>query len=311
MRHIWKTYSTVIVLIVMLGLFAIASPTTFFTVRNFHTVLFNQAVVCTLAFAVLFPLILGDFDLSLGYTLGFVVVVGAKCGAWGFTVVPTLTLMISAGIIIGLVNAFFIVKCKISSFVVTLGVGTIVTGLSQGLSGGATIYQGVSSEIIAFGQERFFGVAYPIIVNGILAILMFVLLKYLPLGRKMYAVGGSEKIAKMSGINTEKVRVMCYACSGFLASLGGIYQLGIAGSANPSFGNSLLMPAYAAGFLGVVSFTPGRYNLWGTLVAVLIIGFGVSGILLMGAPLWIENAFSGVVLILAVLISKAEAKTSK
>jgi ribose transport system permease protein len=139
---------------------------------------------------------------------------------------------------------------------------------------------------------------------------MYVVLVRTPLGRKMYATGGSERVARMVGIRTRLLKTGAFALAGLIAAFAGALQLGLSGAANPSYGSNLLLPAFAAVFLGSTTVRPGSFNVWGTVLAIMLLAVGFSGLSLMGVPFWVEPVFQGVALVLGVLLSRSETRAS-
>jgi ribose transport system permease protein len=288
--------------------FSLIEPTTFATWRNFQTIFTVQSVGYCVAIAALMPLIIGEFDLSLGFLLGFAAIIGGRLGADHWGLIGTVVGVLLVGMLIGLVNGILSVTFGISSFISTLAMGIVLSGLSEGISGGQTLFQGVPASLLSFGQATFLGLVIPFWIVIGLILVFYYLLEWTPFGRQLYAIGGSTAIARLAGIRTNQLKIISFIISGLLASIGGLFSLAQTGSANPSFGSSTLLPAYAAVFLGVTAFRRGTYNILGTAVAVLLVAVGVSGLELLGAPVWIEPIFDGVVLIVAVLTSRAEVR---
>jgi ribose transport system permease protein len=306
--NIAQDQATVAILLLLILLFALVDPGTFATWRNFQTIFTTQAVSACVALAALLPLVAGEFDLSLGYNLGFAGIVGAQVGAHGGSALTVVAATLGVGLLIGVVNGLLVVSLRINSFIATLAVGIGLSGISEGVSGGQTLFQGIPQSLLQFGQGTWLTLVYPFwIVIGLVAVFWY-LMEWTPFGRQLYAVGGSPSVARLSGIKTGNLKVTAFAIAGVLAALGGLFSLAQTGSANPSYGSSTLLPAYAAVFLGVTAFRRGTYNVRGTAIAVLLVAVGVSGLELLGAPVWIEPVFDGAVLLVAVLTSRAEVR---
>jgi ribose transport system permease protein len=300
-------YATVIILVALMVLFSILSPQ-FLTPLNLRNLLVVQVTVCAVTFAAILPLIIGEFDLSLGYMLGFLMMVGAFLGGEGFGGGVVIPAMLVGGIVVGAVNGLLRVVFNISSFIATLGVGIVLFGLTQGLSGGAVLFSGIPPTMTAIGQEQFLGIGISVWLTIVLAIVLVYILEHTPFGRQLYAIGGSERVAFLAGIPLSLHRVIAFAGAGLLVGIAAMFELGQAGGANPLFGPELLLPAYAAAFLGVTTYRPGYFNIPGALIAIILLAVGFNGLNLLGAPYWIQPIFNGVVLVLAVITAKAEGK---
>jgi ribose transport system permease protein len=138
-------------------------------------------------------------------------------------------------------------------------------------------------------------------------VLLYVL-EQTPFGRKLYAIGGSERVAFLAGIRTGTLKIVTFVLAGALIGVGSIFALGQNGAASAGFGPELLLPAYAAAFLGVTTYRPGYYNIPGAVIAILLMAVGFNGLNLLGAPFWVQPIFNGGVLIIAVISARAEAR---
>ncbi|WP_281167475.1 ABC transporter permease [Rubellimicrobium thermophilum] len=127
---------------------------------------------------------------------------------------------------------------------------------------------------------------------------------FTPLGRRLLFVGRGREVARLNGIAVDRVRAGALVVSGLLSAAAGILYAGVLGSADPYSGLNFLLPAFAAAFLGATAIIPGRFNPWGALVAVYFLATGITGLTMMGIPLWVTNVFNGAALILAVTISQ-------
>jgi ribose transport system permease protein len=141
-----------------------------------------------------------------------------------------------------------------------------------------------------------------------LAIALFYLLEHTAIGRALYATGGSERVAFLAGLRTRRLKIAAFVASGLLVGCAAIFSLGQDGSATPGYGADQLLPAYAAAFLGVTTYRGGRYNVVGTMVGLLLLGIGFNGLSLYGVPFWVEPVFNGGVLLIAVLVARAESR---
>ena len=304
---VFKRYTTLLILIALLCVFSFLSPQ-FLTSLNLKNLLVVQVTVCCMAFATILPLIVGEFDLSLGYALGFIMMLGAFLGGFGFGAETIIPAMLVAGACIGAVNGLLRISFNISSFIVTLGVGIVLSGVTQGMSGGAVLYSGIPPILTAIGQHELLGFKVSVwFTIGIALVLVFVL-EHTPFGRQLYAIGGSERVALLAGIRVNLCKVLAFAGAGLLVSVAALFELGQSGGANPLFGPELLLPAYAAAFLGVTTYRPGYFNIPGALIAIVLLAVGFNGLNLLGAPFWLQPIFNGVVLILAVITAAAEGR---
>jgi ribose transport system permease protein len=302
-----RRYATVGLLAALVVLFSLLAPT-FLTSGNWSGLLVTQSVISCVTFAAIGPLIVGEFDLSLGYALGAITMVGAWVAGHGGGTAEVLAAMIGGGLLVGLINGLLVVRFGVSSFIATLATGIMLFGLTLGLSGGQVLFNNIPSAVLATGRNHVFGVTISVWVVALLAVVLLYILEHTPLGRQWYATGGSERVAFLAGIPTRRRKVAAFALAGLLVAIGAILELGSGAGANPNTGPDFLLPAYAAAFLGVTTYRLGRFNIVGSVVAILLLAVGFNGLSLLGVPFWAQPLFDGGVLLMAVLVAKAEAR---
>jgi ribose transport system permease protein len=302
-----RNYGSVILLVLLVVFFSLTAPS-FLTLRNLQNVLIVQTVTALMTLGVMFPLIVGEFDLSVGYMVGFLAVLGAFLAGHGYGAAVVIPAMIIVGGLLGLANGILTQRLKISSFIATLGVGIILQGLTQGASGGKVLFSNIPDLVNTIGG----GYAGPLAISVWIAlafvIVLYYVLEHTPVGRSLYAVGGSERVAFLAGLKTARLKVIAFCVSGVLVGVASIFALGQSGSANPGFGPDLLLPAYAAVFLGVTTYRAGYYNVVGSVVGILLLAVGFNGLSLLGVPFWVQPIFNGGVLLVAVLVARREAR---
>ena len=167
------------------------------------------------------------------------------------------------------------------------------------LSGGAQILN-LPAGFSSFSTGRFLGITVPVYLMLIIALLVWYVLENTPLGRRIYATGGNEASSRLAGVRTRLVIAGAFIAGGIIASIVGLLLASRLGTGDPTSGPSFLLPAFSAVFLGATQFRSGRFNVWGTVVAVYVLAVGVKGLQLAGAPTWIPDMFNGVALIVAV-----------
>jgi ribose transport system permease protein len=223
--------------------------------------------------------------------------------AGGFSVSSAILVVLLAALVTGAVTAFFVVKVGIHSFIVTLGVGTVVTGVAIGLAGTTTI-GGVPRGLTDAFRTRILGIEAAFFVMLAVALIGWVLLQKMPLGRNIFFTGEAPTAAALAGIRVSALRVGSLLTSSVLAACAGVMLVGQIGAASPTIAAPYLLPAYAAAFLGATAFTPGRFNVWGTLWAVYLLAVGTVGFQVLGFSSWVTDVFNGAVLVVAVAFSK-------
>lgn len=295
----------IIVWLALIAVFGYLKPDTFLTWANFSTILGSQAVLVVVTLGLIIPLTANDFDLSIAFvmTLSSMMVavlnVNHEIGI-GWAVLAALAL----GIVVGLINGLLITIFRIHSLIVTLGTGTFLHGLTLWLSDSMTI-SGISSSLInVVIVDRLFGVPLEFYYAIALAALVWYLLEYTALGRRILFVGRGRDVAKLSGINTDRIRVACLAVSGLFGALAGVLYAGTQGAADPVSGVTYQLPAFAAAFLGSTCIAPGRFNPWGAAVAVYFLVTGITGLVFLGFSSFIQEMFYGGALVVAVTLSQ-------
>jgi ribose transport system permease protein len=298
-------YTLVFILVAMIIGFSIGNPDTFFTWRNFKTILDDQVVILLLAVGVVAPFIVGEFDLSIGYVLGlaqaFVVGFLAKSGM-PIPLAIALTLAMCA--VVGLISGFIVVKGQVSSLITTLGVGSVVYGFVYAYTGGQVLYQGVPKGFLSIAREDLFGIPLPVWYAAVIVLVLELFFVFSGTGRRLFAIGGNRAAATLSGVRVKPLIVMTFMISAVLAGVAGILLASRIGTAQADTGPSLLLPAFAAVFLGATTIRPGHFNVLGTVVAVYALAVPITGLQQIGVPSWFELVFNGAALVIAVAASK-------
>jgi ribose transport system permease protein len=297
-----KNIGALYALIVAIGVFSVASPTYFFSSQTIREIVNENAITGLIALAVLFPLAAGLFDLSIGIVAAMTGVVSA----WTLghiTTDPFVAILIGLAVaaIAGLINSFVVVGLGIDSFIGTLATSSIFTAIILGLTNDVPITKnvyGTFSEDVAL--REFHGLTIPVFYAlGLIFIISFAL-EATVFGRKIYALGFDTEVARLGGVRVARLQTSAFVICAIIAGIGGIAEVGVLGAGSPDIGNGFLIPTYAAAFLGATQFRHGRFNAWGTALAVLLLGTGATGLSLCGAPSWTLQMFEGVVLIAAV-----------
>lgn len=297
--------------IVLIIIFALISPENFFNVGTARLILSQYAVTGLIAFALLLPLTAGLYDLSVGSAAGL----AGISSAWVLAnVSPDPSLAVAAGLgvalLIGAANCLVVLVLGVDSFIGTLATGSVFLALTVAISGGQIIGKNVNGPFQHYvALVKIGGVDLPVFyMLGALLILAY-LLERTAFGRRSYAIGFDLEVARLGGVRVIFIRSVGLLVSASLAGLAGITATARVGAGSPDIGPSYLLPAFAAVFLGATQFRGGRFNPWGTIVAVLLLGTGNVGLLVVGAPVWSPQVFTGVLLIAAVALTSAKGIT--
>lgn len=300
-----ERFGLVFVWAVMIAIFGIVLPGIFLTWTNFSIMFATQAPGAILALALIIPLTAGDYDLSVGANLTLAAVtIGVLNAVGGVHIGIAVLAALAGGAVVGLINAFFIVYVRIPSLVVTLGTTSIITGVVQWMTNSSTI-GGISPLLIDLVvRGRLFGISYAFYYVIAIALVIWLVFEFTPLGRRLLFVGRGREVARLSGIDVGKVRCGALVASGVLAAAGGVIYAGLLGAADPFSGLNFLLPAFAAAYLGATAIIPGRFNPWGAVISVYFLSTGITGLTMLGVPLWVTSVFNGAALILAVTVSQ-------
>lgn len=298
------SYGLVIVVVIMIGIFAAAKPETYFTAANLLSIATAQSVTALLALAIVSVLIVGEFDLSFTTVFGLVQVLVIGLMTDGGLAWPlSCAIGLAVGALTGIANAIMTVRFRVSSFVATLGVSTVLGGIAVGYSGGMILTGTLSKIFSALAQSAPLGVEMPIWYVVLVALLLYVLLEFTSTGRHMRAVGGNRAAARLAGISVGRAVTVAFVIAGLISAFAAIISGSQLGSGQAVIAAGYLLPAYAGAFLGATTITPGRFNVLGTLVGVYLLGAGVAGLQQLGIAPWVQDLFNGAVLLLAVAVS--------
>jgi ribose transport system permease protein len=302
-------YALIVVFAAIAGLFSALNPSVFATTANAQTIASTQATVALLALAAMLPLVVGQFDISVGYQFGLaqglcahlIINAGVPAGA-------AILVTLAAGAVIGVVNGVLVAKVKLNSFVATLGVGILVLGLTQWLTKDVTINGPLPELFTDLGRDAIAGIPLPFVYVLAATAALWLALEYTPWGRECYATGGNERAALLAGVRTERRTVQAFAAAALLAAASGCLSVMILGASSPTVGLGSLLPAFAGAFLGATSIRPGRFNAIGTLIAVYLVATGITGLQQEGAQPFVQQVFNGAALLIAVTLARLSRK---
>ena len=291
----------------------------FLTVDNTWNVMRQISVNICIATGMTLVILTAGIDLSVGSVL-------ALCGAItagllkdglqfpsanlyiGFTIMGAILAGLLVGAMAGLFNGWAITRFKVPPFVATLAMLTIARGLTFLWTKGFPI-SNLGEKFDFIGTRWLLGIPVPVWISAIIVLTAVMLTTKTRLGRYIYAIGGNENAARLSGINTRKVKMTVYAIAGALAAVGGIILTSRLDSAQPSAGASFELDAIAAVVIGGTSLSGGKGSIWGTVLGAIIIGVLNNGLVLLNvSPFW-QQVVKGLVILLAVIIDKGNSKS--
>lgn len=297
--------TTVIALIILMAVITIINSN-FLTANNLLNLLLQVTSNALIAFGMTFVILTGGIDLSVGSILALSSALTAGLLGSGMPVTLAILISLILGCILGMMNGLLISYGKLAPFIVTLATMTIFRGATLVYKNGNPITKGLSDTFLFqfLGQGYIVGIPFPVIIMFIVFIVLYVLLHKTAFGKSVYAIGGNEKAAYISGVKLNKVKIIIYSISGIMASISGLIITSRLSSAQPTAGASYEMDAIAAVVLGGTSLSGGKGRILGTLIGALIIGVLNNGLNIIGVSAFWQQVVKGVVILIAVLIDR-------
>jgi ribose transport system permease protein len=298
------TYGLVILTAILIFLFSVLLPNTFPTLLNLRSIISDKAIILILSLGVMIPMSAGRIDLTVGYgiVLWHILAISLQT-LYGFSWPAAVLTVLLLGALMGMLNGLLVEVAKIDSFIATLGTGTVLYALALWHSGGRQIVGVLPDNFYALNTTMVFGLPITGYYVIILALLMWFVYEYTPLGRYLYAIGASPKAAALNGIPVRKYVMGSFIASGLLTALAGVLLAAKLRIGQASVGLEFLLPALVGAFLGSTTIKPGRVNVWGTVIGIIILAVGISGIQQFGGSFWVEPMFNGVTLLIAIGIA--------
>jgi ribose transport system permease protein len=275
----------------------------FLTVNNLRNVLTQVSVNAVIAAGMTFVILTGGIDLSVGSILAVCGAIAAVISKTTGNVLLAVIAALAVGALIGLVNGIVISKGKIQAFIATLATMTVFRGVTYVYTNGTPV-SGLDQSFMVLGNNKILGMPIPVIIMIIIFAASYYILTQMRYGRYVYALGGNEDSARLSGINTQRIKTMVYVISGVMAALSGIIVTSRIGSASPNAGSGFELDAIAAVVLGGTSLSGGEGSIIGTIIGAVIIGVLNNGLNLMNVSPFYQLIVKGLVILLAVMIDK-------
>lgn len=297
-------YGLVILTVLLIVVFSIMLPATFPTVLNVRSIISDKAIIALLSLAAMIPMAAGRIDLTVGYgiVLWHILAISLQT-MFGLPWPVVVLIVLLLGGLTGFLNGLLVEVAKIDSFIATLGTGTVLYSIALWHSGGRQVVGALPDGFYALNGTMLFGLPITGFYVMVIAVLMWLVLEYTPIGRYVYAIGASPKAAALNGIPVRKFVIGAFVSSGLLAALTGVLLASKLRIGQASVGLEYLLPALVGAFLGSTTIKPGRVNVWGTMVGVIILAVGISGIQQFGGSFFVEPLFNGVTLLVAIGIA--------
>jgi len=272
----------------------------FLSGTNLSSILLSLSTQSIIAIGMTLLLVSGAFDLSVGSTLalsGLVTAVFLKAGA---PVAAAVGLGLSAGVLVGFINALLVTEIGINSFITTLGMMSLLRGLVLIVSGGKNV-SGLPESFTVIGQGTLLGIQVPIIISLAIVTAGHILMSRTRFFRQNYYIGGNEKAAELSGINVKRMKIFNFVLTGFLAALAGIILTSRFGTASTTAGIGIELQVISAVIIGGASLKGGEGTVAGAFLGTLLMSIIRNSINLLGISLYWVNFVLGSALLLAVM----------
>lgn len=303
-------YGGIITVIILMSIFTSIFRPSFFRLSNILQLLVNNNSIFLAGLGMTFVILSGGIDLSQGALAAFSTMVAALLIKWGIPVPLAIILTVIVGALVGILNGAIVSVAKVHSFVVTLGMTTVLRGFAVAVNGGYPIPIDVESALVAFGNGKSFGIPNAILVCiAAFAVSLFIL-RETNLGRNVYAIGGNPESARFSGISVIKTTIFSFAMSSALTALAGVILAARMFSGLPSASVGLETSAVTAVIIGGTSFTGGDGSVVGTAFGVIMLAILVNAMVMFGLPAWSQDVINGVIIIIAVVYDKMRTKTA-
>lgn len=277
----------------------------FLTAQNWLDILSNSALPAIVAVGLTVCLAMNEFDLSIAAVAGFCTMfVSVLLVPERYVLASAVAMTLAAAVAAGLFNGLAVAYGRVNALIVTIGVGSVLNGLEFYVSRSQQIYGGYPDSFVAFCRGKVGPVSTLVVVALAVAVAAWLLLEHTTTGREMRAIGGNPTAARMAGVHVRRITLVGFVVCSALAGLAGILYAGRQAVAYPLTGLNVLLPSYAAAFIGAASVRVGQFNVWGTLLGVLITTISANGLLLLNVPAYATYVLQGAILLLALLIAR-------
>jgi ribose transport system permease protein len=303
LRSLSSRYALIGVWLVLAATYAVLMPDKFLSISTAQAIFGSQSALLFLAVAGLCTFVVGEFDLSFASVMGLsATIIPVLSALHHVNLAVSCLIALAAALGCGLVNAFFIVKLRVPSLIVTLGSASFFLGLAELISS-STIVSISSTTFSDIALHNFLGLPLSFYYGLILCAGFAYVVTWMPIGRHVVFVGANREVARLAGINVDRVRAGSYIAASLIAGLAGILLVMTVGGFDPTASSTYLLPALAAVFLGTAIVTPGQFNPMGTFLGIYFLETGILGLQLLGYTGWVQDAFYGAGLVLAVTVA--------
>ncbi|GAB2456576.1 ABC transporter permease [Jatrophihabitans fulvus] len=303
LRSVGSRYALLGVWALMAVVYGAIMPDKFLDTSTVQSIFGSQSALLFLAIAALCTFVVGEFDLSFASVMGLsATIIPVLSTLHGVPLPLACLIAVLSALACGVLNAFFIVKLKVPSLIVTLGTASLYLGIAELISS-STIVSVSSRTFSDIALMNFLGLPLSFWYGLVLAAAFAYVLTWTPLGRHIVFVGSNREVARLAGINVDRIRGGSYIVASLVAGLAGVLLVMSVGGFDPTASATYLLPALAAVFLGTAMVLPGQFNPMGTFFGIYFLSTGIIGLQLLGYTGWVQDAFYGAGLVLAVTIA--------
>ena len=299
-----RTYATLGALLLVCAVFAYLSPQAFATLDNAINVTRQIAFLVLIAVGATFVMAAGEFDLSVGAMASFAGVMAAQLAVSGMDVTAAVVLTLGLCSVMGMFNGWLVGYFGVLSFITTLATGTMLSGLTFWMTGGSTVFENIPEAFSWLGRAVFAGLPGPSWVMLGCVACAYVVMHHTVFGRQVYAVGGNERAARLAGISVLWHKVGAFGLCALAAAVAGVLLASRLGSAHPTGGNGLFLPAYAAAFLGTTVVRSATPHMLGSLLGAATLGILANGLTILNVPSFLQDMLTGAIVVAAVVSQK-------
>lgn len=297
-------YGLVVLTVALAALFSVLLPDTFPTLFNLRAILSDKSVIALLALAAMIPMLTGKIDLTVGYgiVLWHILAISLQT-RFGLSWPVAVLVVLACAALFGMLNGLLVELAQIDSFIATLGTGTVLYAVAMWHSGGRQVVGELPEGFLQLAGADLFGLPIPAFYVLGIALALWAVTEFMPLGRGLYVIGANPKAAELNGLSVRRHVMGAFIASGLLSGFAGVLLASRLQIGQASVGLEFLLPALVGAFLGSTTIRPGRVNVWGTLVGVAILAIGISGIQQFGGAFFVEPLFNGLTLLISIGIA--------
>jgi ribose transport system permease protein len=297
-------YGLPILTLALIIFFSLLLPDSFPTTLNARSMLSDKAIIALLSLGAMVPMMAGRIDLTIGFgiVMWHILAISLQI-KYGFPWPIAVLVVLACAALTGLLNGLLVEVAQIDSFIATLGTGTILYALALWHTDGRQVMGLLPHGFLDINAFSIGGIPMPAVYVLVLAVVLWLVTERLPLGRHIYAIGANEKAAALNGIPVRAYVIGVFVTSGLIAGFTGVVLASKLRIGQANVGLDYLLPALVGAFLGSTTIKPGRVNVWGTIVGVLILAVGISGIQQLGGAFFVEPLFNGTTLVIAIALA--------